>query len=273
MAAGPACCPLVMTPEDLPSGVFSSDRVPGRLALSLALGVSRMLVRYSQISQASGSAGGLTAAKNLGGNYLRKRIKPLNPRSSAQSRARSQLAAASAAWDLLTPTQRTAWNDAAKTKTVSNKLGEETKLSGQQWFCKINAFRYLNGQATVTTPPSLSAPAMTFDEGSLSLDATTPELNVDVADPSAWRSNNNGRLAIFLSPGQSAGVTSPAGGFTYWATINGNTTTPVTAVNVDGSAITPPHSIIAGKVYFVRFRSADQNGNVSLDVIYRVVAA
>lgn len=228
-----------------------------------------MLVRWTQISQASGSAGGLVAAKNLGGNYLRKRVKPLNPRSDDQERARSQLASASQAWDTITASQRTAWNDAAKTKTVPNRLGEDSKLSGQQWFCRINAFQLLCGRTIIAAPPSLTAPGMTFDFSTMALTQAGPELTVDVADPSAWAGNNNGRLAIFMSRGLSAGVSSPAGGFTLLTVVNGNTATPVTSVDWDGDF---PHTVTTGKVYFLRFRSADSNGNVSLDSIQRIVA-
>src|SRR5689334_21753828 len=63
----------------------------------------------------SGSVGGVTASKARGGvRYFRARVRPSNPRSGDQSRARLSLSSAAASWrNTLTDVQRQAWSDIA----------------------------------------------------------------------------------------------------------------------------------------------------------------
>lgn len=229
-----------------------------------------MLVRYTQISQASGSAGGLTAAKNRGGNYLRKRIKPLNPRSTNQDRARANLAAAAAQWRELDPEDQATWFAYADGTPVSNKLGEQIKLSGIDWFTRINSLRGLAGQALLSAAPAGFGQPIFSPPTGVEVDHGTGQITGTLEPTDSWAATTNGRLFVFITPGQSPGRYSPVNAFRFVGTVAGNTGSPPAVL---GMTVSNGIALVAGQVYFVRFRSQDSTGRVSLDNIQRVVAA
>ena len=73
---------------------------------------------------------------------------------------------------------------------------------------------------------------------------------------------------MFITQGQNPTRFSPSGGYTFWASVLGNTGTPPTAIALS----TTPVAIIAGRQYFVRFRAIDVDGRVSAEQIQRVAA-
>jgi hypothetical protein len=108
----------------------------------------------------SGSLGGVTAAHNRGGQYLRQRVVPTNPNSTSQMLVRSYMAAAVAYWgEMLTAAQRDDWTVYAANTPTTDSLGQELVLTGQQMFIRSAVVRARAGQAFVAAAPT------TFDRG------------------------------------------------------------------------------------------------------------
>lgn len=82
------------------------------------------------IGRLSRSAGSTTAAHNRYGAYLRNRVIPTNPATSAQTAVRSALATISAAWRSLTSAQRAEWEAIAPSLVRTDSLGENYTLNG-----------------------------------------------------------------------------------------------------------------------------------------------
>ena len=179
------------------------------------------------VSEVRGSQGGTVFSRNKGGAYTRFRAVPVNPQTARQEVAREALTAASQDWSVtLTPTQRTAWNTAAEEldiATSTNLVGSPIRLTGQQFFVRINAAMYASGNfgvsGLITTPPSVgpegAIAAFQITEYALSTPTVTMTLTlgpalgasevVDIfATPPLGAGTSNGRTNQMRWLGQNA---------------------------------------------------------------------
>lgn len=106
------------------------------------------------ISQGSASLGGATFSKNRGGNYIRKRIAPVQPRSSAQQGVRATLSSLSGQWKGLGASVIAAWSALASTVTLKDSLGNSYTPTGNQLFVGCNATLTACAEPVVTAAPA-----------------------------------------------------------------------------------------------------------------------
>ena len=106
------------------------------------------------ISQGSASLGGATFSKNRGGNYIRKRVAPVQPRSSAQQSVRATLSALSGQWKGLGATVNAAWLALASGITLKDSLGNSYVPTGNQLFVGLNATLTACAEPTITAAPA-----------------------------------------------------------------------------------------------------------------------
>jgi hypothetical protein len=130
------------------------------------------------ISQGSASIGGATFSKNRGGNYIRKRVAPVQPRSSAQQAVRATLAALSGQWKGLSQAVIAAWSALASTITLKDSLGNSYIPTGNQLFVCLNATLTACAEANITAAPG--APPAFADMLPIAATATagTPSLAI-----------------------------------------------------------------------------------------------
>ena len=119
-----------------------------------------MLVRYSLISDASGSFGGLVASHNRSGQYIRTRVRPTNPSSPAQVEVRVIFGNLAITWSTLTDDQRDAWTTYAINVPVTNRLGDPLTLTGHQMFVRNNAARIQAGLDRIDDGPTTFSTAL-----------------------------------------------------------------------------------------------------------------
>lgn len=87
----------------------------------------------------SGSFGGLTASRNRGGQYLRRRAMPTNPNTTAQQNVRNSFGQAMTRWSsILTESQRAGWRTYAENVAWTDSLGQSIKLTGAQMYARTN---------------------------------------------------------------------------------------------------------------------------------------
>jgi hypothetical protein len=110
------------------------------------------------ISQGSASIGGATFSKNRGGNYIRKRVAPVQPRSSAQQAVRATLASLSGQWKDLGAAVIAAWSALASTITLKDSLGNSYIPTGNQLYVGLNATLTACAESTISAAPA-SMPA------------------------------------------------------------------------------------------------------------------
>jgi len=157
----------------------------------------------------SGSLNGSVFAHNRGGAYARNRSIPANPATTRQGEVRTSLTVLSLQWgQVLTQSQRDAWANYAAANPVTNRLGDQTTLSGIAQYTKTNQFRVGTlGAAPINDPPAVSAPPGGIIPSFLSASASNmtglpgdTELIINVTSPTTGYS-----MAIYSSAGLSPG--------------------------------------------------------------------
>jgi len=118
----------------------------------------------STISNASGSVGGVTYARNRGGAYVRNRTTPIQRNTTWQAAAKALFTAASNSWSqFLTAAQRVQWEAYAKAVPYVNSLGEKKYYTGQQRYVQSYVSVAVSGGsvASIATAPTIYVSAGT----------------------------------------------------------------------------------------------------------------
>ena len=113
------------------------------------------------VSDARKKIGGIVATKGHAGNFMRKKVSPIQPRTQAQMVVRSQFSAHSKNWALLTAPVIAAFNALAKSIPKKDRFGASVTQTGLQLYQGLS--RNID---TVEGTPLTAAPA--------SLVASTP---------------------------------------------------------------------------------------------------
>jgi len=106
------------------------------------------------LSDARASLGGATFSKNRGGNYIRSKVAPVQPRTVAQQNVRAGLATLAGMWKSLSAAEVAGWNSLASGITLKDSLGNSYSPSGIDLFVGNNRNLSDIGQTVVETPPS-----------------------------------------------------------------------------------------------------------------------
>lgn len=129
------------------------------------------------MTDARGKLGGHVFTKAKSGATIRTKVTPLNPKTSAQSEARSVLGANSQAWRVLTEAQRLAWNSAAQEVSKTNAFGDTYFPSGKNYFTAVNNnLRNVGGAILVNPPALVEMPGLTSVE--VDFDLVTEQLDI-----------------------------------------------------------------------------------------------
>lgn len=107
------------------------------------------------MAEARGKLNGSVFSRNRGGAYIRNKVTPLNPKSSAQQAARALLISFAQGWRGLTEAQRTAWNAAVENFARTDIFGDLRNPSGEQLYIRLNINISLAGGAAITSPPAV----------------------------------------------------------------------------------------------------------------------
>ena len=129
------------------------------------------------MTDARGKLGGHVFTKAKSGATIRTKVTPLNPKTSAQSEARSALGANSQAWRVLSEIQRLAWNSAAKEVSKTNAFGDTYFPSGKNYFTAVNNNLRNIGIPIIVEPPALvEMPGLTSVE--VDFDSQAEQLDI-----------------------------------------------------------------------------------------------
>lgn len=96
---------------------------------------------------------GSVFSKNRYGSYVRTKVTPVNPQTTAQQNVRNRLSTNSQAWRGLTEAQRQGWIDAAANFPFTDIFGNSRILSGNALYVKLN-----NNLAVANQSPIADAP-------------------------------------------------------------------------------------------------------------------
>lgn len=104
----------------------------------------------------SGKVGGLVASHNRSGAYFRRLVTGVNPNTTRQQSVRSSFGGMVNNWlNLLTPAQRGAWNEYAANVAMTDRMGQQIYLTGQNHYIRSNTPRVQAGLALVNDAPTV----------------------------------------------------------------------------------------------------------------------
>lgn len=183
---------------------------------------------------ASGAAGAQVASRAKNTQYIRARTVPVNPRTTFQQGVRNAVKSLSSLWQRLTSDQRNAWDTYGKNVTVTNALGDSSKLSGINWFVGNNTPRIQAGFAAVLQGPSI------FDRGNPDWSSVAPAATIatngtlgtiTLTNPITGGNGTNSALLAYISRPYSPGVTFFNGPYQLTHTILANASGNIPAAN------------------------------------------
>ncbi len=158
-----------------------------------------MLFKSQVFTQASGSVGGLTFARNSSGLYTRARAIPTNPNSTDQQAARNNFGSLATAWrDVVSAAERDAWTEYAANSPVTNRLGDPLTLSGQQMYIRCNSVRLRGSLSRVDPGPVVFGLADLTPPTATALGGTS-DLNLAFDNVDNWANEVGGSLLIQVS--------------------------------------------------------------------------
>lgn len=137
-------------------------------------------IKYSAlVSDMRGKLNGSVMSKNRSGSYVRNKVTPSNPQTSAQMLIRGIFSEITKGWSNLTNSQRQSWENSVEAFQGTNIFGDSVKPSGKTLFQKLNQNLMITGQASVTTCPDpaelpyVNIAAAMFDASDGTLQLTT----------------------------------------------------------------------------------------------------
>ena len=150
----------------------------------------------------SGSAKGVTAAKNKGRKFIKNRGYGGRIGTSDQAKNKGVMKMITTSWKGLTNEQILAWNKLALSQEAKSVMGTKAKISGLNLFQRLNFWVVKLGGNIMTMPPTLSG-VETPSTATVTCTsaAFTFQLDQAIAD------NGGIYLIIQASEGQSNGVT------------------------------------------------------------------
>lgn len=188
---------------------------------------------------------GSVFSKNRYGGYVRTKVTPVNPQTTAQQAARNNLSTWSQAWRGLTESQRQGWIDGAVSYPFTDIYGNAKILSGQALFVKLNTNLYNYGTANIEDCPSPTAiPAL--NSITLTGAAGTPALSL-AFNPSPV--DTDFTFVVFATPQVTPGKSFVKNLF-RWLPISGGVST--TPANILSSYVARFGPLVEGQKVFVR---------------------
>lgn len=219
-----------------------------------------MKFKSGMMTQASGSLGGMTAAHNRGGLYLRARSIPVNTNTQQQQDVRNALTQLTTAWgSTLTQVQRDAWQVYADNVPQTNALGDSITLSGIASYVRANTSRLQAALDRVDDAPTI------FNIGDFTQPvlgtaaASTNQLQFAFDDADEWANEDGSAMLVYISRPASPSINFFAGPYRFATAIEGDATTaPTSPVTID-----TPFPFAVGNKLFVRVRVTRADGRLS----------
>jgi hypothetical protein len=105
------------------------------------------------VSQIRNKLGGVVFTQSRYGATIRRRVKPTNPRTTAQVTVRGNFSSASKGWNALTSTQMATYISWAASNAFTDKFGGTHNLAANAAYVRYTRQRYTVGLSATTAPP------------------------------------------------------------------------------------------------------------------------
>jgi hypothetical protein len=153
------------------------------------------------MTDASGKLGGQVFSKNRGGSYVRTKVTPTNPQTTAQMTVRGIFASISSAWSSLSEASRLSFNNLVGDYGTTDIFGDLHNPSGKALFQRLNQNLEISEQAqiTVCVPPS----AVPF----ANLTSAIGDVSSETFEVDTTNDTTGSKLVVWATPPMSQGTT------------------------------------------------------------------
>ena len=207
----------------------------------------------------SGSLGGITAARNKGGQYLRARVVPVDPGSFFQTSLRTIFGSLSIAWQtVLTAAQRTAWDTYAANVTVVNRIGETVNITGKNMYQRSNTPRIQAGEARVDDGPT-EFNLGSFTDMSIAVVGGGASISLTFDNTDDWANEDDAVCMVLTSREVAPTINFFKGPYRFAGNVEGDAITPPTSP----ATITSPFTYATGNKAFAQVRISRADGRLS----------
>ena len=219
------------------------------------------------VSEIRNKIGGIVFARNRGGAYMRTKVTPLNPQTTAQAGARSLLTSLAQAFRSLSQEQITAWNNAVTQWQTTDIFGMLVSPTGLALYVRLNANIINAGGTVIDTPPS---PVGAASLGSLSLTAAVTGDVFDVAySPATVPADHS--MYVEATPMLSPGINNANSKFRFIGIAAAAAASPSDLFTAETSKF---GSLVAGQKVLVRAKFINKlTGEVSLSLKASAIVA
>jgi hypothetical protein len=208
------------------------------------------------VSEMRGKLNGSVFSKNRGGAYIRTKVTPVNPQTTAQMAVRSALTNISQSWRALTAAQRAAWNGAVSNFTGTDIFGDIKTPSGINLYNKLNLNLNAIAEAPISAPPAAVSVGF-FD--SLAIVAGAGAGTVASTFTTVGESADQ-TVIVEATPCLSPGKDFVKSEYRQVGTFAGNAASPQA---LGAMIVAKFGAMTAGQKLFVRFKFVDKNTGVS----------
>lgn len=212
------------------------------------------------VAALSGSEGGTTASRNKFGQYFRQKSQPVNPNTARQQAVRNVFSDLAFNWaNILTQTQRDAWNLYGLSVVFKDSLGQDIFLTGFNHYLRSNTVAVGGGVARIDDGPTIFTLADTDPTIVATISEAAQTISLAYDDALAWTSEDGALFQIQMtapvSPGREfIALRTRIAGF-----IEGDSGTPPTSPEVVGV----PFAVAENQKVIVQARILRADGRLS----------
>ena len=207
----------------------------------------------------SGSLGGITAARNKGGQYLRARVVPVDPGSPAQTTLRTVFSGLAVAWQtILSQAERDAWDTYAENVTVVNRIGETVNITGFNMYIRSNTPRVQAGFARVDPGPT-NFNLGEFTDVSIDIAGGGAVVSVTFNANDTWANEDDALMIVLTSREKAPTINFFKGPYRLAGTIDGDLAMPPSTP----AAITSDFVYTTANKGFAQVRVSRADGRLS----------
>lgn len=105
------------------------------------------------VTDGRGKLGGQVLSRNRAGAYIRTKVTPVNPQTSAQLVVRSRFTGLSQGWRGITQDQRNAWNVSVSDYQTTDIFGDLKNPTGFNLYQRLNNNLLNIGESEINVPP------------------------------------------------------------------------------------------------------------------------
>ena len=208
----------------------------------------------------SGKMGGVVAAHNRYGSYLRNKVIPVNPQSTRQEAMRAIFQYLTNLWNSSSmAAYRAGWDLYAANVKVKDRNGNAQNITGFNMFIRCNSVRYMADAWANPVPPSVMSLPEVDAACSATISAATQNMSVQFTNTLPWANEENGKLCVFQGQPILGNRNFFKGPWRYAGKITGHLVGPP----ADPYTVACSFPVAAGQLVYVKFRVSRADGRLS----------